>query len=93
MCSSFSISEKGQSLAYQSKDADLPASSLIIGSELFFCPAPISSMELSRRLAFAAPPGARLRDRVTAYSGPGTVTESYCGAGLLYVGCIGTNPV
>ena len=53
-----------------------PASVLIIGNEPFLCPEPMSNIELSRLLAFAAPPGARFRGRATAYSGPGTVIDS-----------------
>ncbi len=70
---------------------DLLESFLIEGKGLILWPGPgpIISIELSLLLAFAGPPGRRLRGLATAYAGPGTC----CGPRLSYAGCKGMKPV
>lgn len=46
----------------------LPLSLLIMGKELFLCPAPINSIALSLLLAFAVPPGGKFRGRTCCIS-------------------------
>ena len=70
---------------------DLPESFLIEGKGLVLWPSPepIISIELSLLLAFAGPPGRRLRGLATAYAGPGTC----CDPRFSYAGCKGMKPV
>ena len=70
---------------------DLLESFLIEGKGLVLWPGPgpIISIELSLLLAFAGPPGRRLRGLATAYAEPGIC----CDPRLSYAGCKGMKPL